>query len=96
MNGSARSLTLLGAALVVVGGIIAMTANNNAERERQVELLRSTLSGASPYDPTVGSGTEVWMWVGIVTAVLGALVLIGVLFLRAARRESAAPTKATE
>lgn len=82
-NIAQRALLIIGAVLVLGGGVIALLSQSAAARADRVDQYVAAISG---YAGNSAAGLYVWMWIGIVGAILGVLILLGVLFLRAATR----------
>lgn len=78
-----------GIAAVVVGVIVAFFGNSAGQSADRVAQLAATFGNDPNYMAATGDGIGyAWMWFGIALAVLGALALLGLLLLKAARPES--------
>lgn len=80
-NIARRTLLGIGAALVILGGTVALFAQQAGDRATRVDRYVGAISGYASHS---ADGPYIWMWIGIVAAILGALIFLGVLFLRAA------------
>jgi len=92
MNAAGKLLAILGPLMIVVGAIMGFSGANQASSDRLVAEYAATLGGGF-YDSTAGASGDALMWAGIVIAILGALITIGVLFLAASRKTQPAAVK---
>ena len=77
-------LSLGGMVLLVIGAIIAFAGKAAADSQYEVQLFVATMTGgyfdSEPVDAAFG-----WMWFGIVLAVVGAILLLVWVSIRAAQ-----------
>jgi hypothetical protein len=84
-------LLIGGSIAVLLGGIIAIAAHNNAQDvDFTAQLVGSMVGGI--YDSHAADGSYALMWFGIVVAILGAVMLIVLLGIRAGAQKSPART----
>lgn len=79
-----RFLIWAGGVLLALGVVIFVMAQQAAERAENVAQLGATLVGGY-YDPSEVFAANAWMLLGIAFAVIGVIMLIIVIAIRAAK-----------
>ena len=79
-----RILCLGGAGGILVGAITGFWASGAGREEKNANEILVMLGGFEYYDSAAGESFLGWMWFGIVLAVLGAVLLVTFVAIRAA------------
>lgn len=79
------ALLIIGGALLAGGIFIAFAAGSSAAQSERIGKYELTMGGYGSYLALAGT-QYAWMWVGVAAASLGGLILLGVLFINAAKR----------
>jgi hypothetical protein len=85
MNAARTALGIIGGLAVVIGGILALVFNTAATQAKQVDAY----SGALGLSTDTAGAQYVGMWVGVVIAIIGVIMLIGLLIAVAATQKAA-------
>ncbi|MCS5718592.1 hypothetical protein N1027_10650 [Herbiconiux sp. CPCC 205763] len=89
-NPAQRFLAFGGAALVVIGGVIAAVANNAAQDARNANDLLTMLGGLEYLDFDAGSEFQGWIIFGIALAVLGVVMIVALIVVKAGQKSQQA------
>lgn len=87
VNIGMRALVVLGAIAMVVGAIAGFSGNAAAKKAGTLNGYLVAMGGSGMAgSPAIDEGYA-WMWFGIISAILGALMLIATLVVTASSRQ---------
>ena len=84
-NPAMSELLVLGGALILVGAAVGIISGTSAAQSERTGKYEAILGGYGSYS-RLAETQQIWMWVGVGAAIVGELILIGVLFVQAVRR----------